>query len=108
VVWAIGTFIMAADIFLTSYFAASATSQAVNNAASSATMMRSAPDGTSATVRLSTILWIWCSDPTRQRQQRPMDKGDPHDSWHGSSIARTKQRCSRRGHADTRPRDRTG
>jgi hypothetical protein len=30
-----------------------------------------------------------------------------HDSWRGSSIARAQQRCSRRGHADTRPRDRT-
>jgi hypothetical protein len=49
VVWAIGTVIMAAGVVLTSYFAASATSQAVNNAASSATMMRGAPDGTSAT-----------------------------------------------------------
>jgi hypothetical protein len=30
-----------------------------------------------------------------------------HDGWRGSSIARAQQRCSRRGHADTRPRDRT-
>ena len=49
VVWAIGTVIMTAGVILASYLAASATSQAVGNAASSAAMMRSGSDGGATT-----------------------------------------------------------